>query len=62
MLHFPNGREGNQGSPALRYLNFQISQTQGFKGDFHQWEHLLRIHERDDKTCIRSLDASSRRD
>jgi hypothetical protein len=25
--------------------SYQIAQSLGFKGDYRQWEHLLRIHE-----------------
>jgi hypothetical protein len=38
----------NKGNKAIErevIASFQIAQSLGFKGDFRQWEHLLRIHE-----------------
>ena len=38
----------NKGNKAIEreiIASFQIAQNLGFKGDFRQWEHLLRIHE-----------------
>jgi hypothetical protein len=38
----------NKGNKAIEreiIANFQVAQSLGFKGDFRQWEHLLRIHE-----------------
>jgi hypothetical protein len=38
----------NKGSKAIErevISSFQVAQSLGFKGDFRQWEHLLRIHE-----------------
>jgi hypothetical protein len=40
-------RAGKGGKQIQRCLisTFQAAQRIGFKGDFHQWEHLLRIGE-----------------
>jgi hypothetical protein len=27
----------------VHHLNFQLAESMGFKGEFRQWEHLLRI-------------------
>jgi hypothetical protein len=27
----------------VRHRKFQVAESMGFKGDFRQWEHLLRI-------------------
>jgi hypothetical protein len=38
----------NKGNKAMErevISSFQIAQSLGFKSDFWQWEHLLRIHE-----------------
>jgi hypothetical protein len=38
----------NKGNKAIEreiIANFQVAQSLGFKGDFRQWEHLLRVHE-----------------
>ena len=38
----------NKGTKAIErefISSFQVAQSLGFKGDFRQWEHLLRIHE-----------------
>jgi hypothetical protein len=38
----------NKGNKAIErevIASFQLAQSLGFKGDFRQWEHLLRIHE-----------------
>jgi hypothetical protein len=38
-------RAGKSGKPIERCLisTFQVAESMGFKGDFRQWEHLLRI-------------------
>jgi hypothetical protein len=38
-------RAGKSGKPIERRLisTFQVAESMGFKGDFRQWEHLLRI-------------------
>jgi hypothetical protein len=40
-------RAGKSGKQIERCVisTFQIAQSLGFKGEFRQWEHLLRIHE-----------------
>jgi hypothetical protein len=30
----------------VRHLSFQIAESMGFKGDFRQWQDLLRIGDR----------------
>jgi hypothetical protein len=38
----------NVSNPRIRVrftLTFQIAESMGFKGEFRQWEHLLRIAE-----------------
>jgi hypothetical protein len=41
-----NVPERAQADPALHHLaSFQVAESMGFKGDFRQWEHLLRIGE-----------------
>jgi hypothetical protein len=38
-------RAGKSGKPIERCVisTFQVAESMGFKGDFRQWEHLLRI-------------------
>jgi hypothetical protein len=40
-------RAGKGGKQIERCVisTFQIAQSLGFKGDYRQWEHLLRVHE-----------------
>jgi hypothetical protein len=38
-------KKGSKQIDQLRHLDVQTERL-GFKGDFRQWEHLLRIHER----------------
>jgi hypothetical protein len=38
----------NKGNKAIEreiISSFQVAQSLGFKGDFRQWEQLLRVHE-----------------
>jgi uncharacterized protein YhaN len=37
--------KGNKQIERCVISTFQIAQSLGFKGEFRQWEHLLRIHE-----------------
>jgi Spy/CpxP family protein refolding chaperone len=37
--------KGNKAVERTIISTFQIAQSMGFKGEFRQWEHLLRIHE-----------------
>ena len=38
-------RAGKSGKQIERCVisTFQVAESMGFKGEFHQWEHLLRI-------------------
>jgi hypothetical protein len=38
-------QKGNKAIERTILSSYQIAQSLGFKGDFRQWEHLLRIHE-----------------
>ena len=40
-------RAGKSGKAIERCViaTFRIAESMGFKGDFRQWEHLLRIHD-----------------
>jgi hypothetical protein len=37
--------KGNKAVERCAISSFQVAQSLGFKGEFRQWEHLLRIHE-----------------
>lgn len=37
--------KGNKAVERCVISTFQVAQDLGFKGEFRQWEHLLRIHE-----------------
>jgi hypothetical protein len=37
--------KGNKAIERETIASYQAAQSLGFMGDFHQWEHLLRIHE-----------------
>jgi hypothetical protein len=36
-------QEVRQPNRAVVISTFQVAESMGFKGDFRQWEHLLRI-------------------
>jgi hypothetical protein len=40
---YPARREGNEAIEREIISSFQVAEILGFKGDFRQWEHLLRI-------------------
>jgi hypothetical protein len=41
----PNCRGVRQADRRCVISTFQVAESRGFKGDFRQWEHLLRIGE-----------------
>jgi hypothetical protein len=41
----PTDRKGRQGYRVGRSLNLPKTAELGFNGEFHVWEHLLRIHD-----------------
>ena len=39
-----SGKSGKQIERCL-ISTFKVAESMGFKGDFRQWEHLMRVHE-----------------
>jgi hypothetical protein len=37
--------KGNKAIEREVIASYQIAQGMGFRGDFRQWEHLMRVHE-----------------
>jgi hypothetical protein len=44
MLGHPTGKSRKQIERCV-ISTFQIAESMGFKGEFYQWEHLLRVGE-----------------